>query len=58
MHDEMGNRASNRCEHSNVDEALTPDHIRVSRDNANRQEPVDPDRQMDGLPRWLSEKLA
>jgi hypothetical protein len=57
-HDEMGGRASNRCEHPHVHEALTPDDVWVSRDNANGQEPVDPGWQMDGLPRGLSEKVA
>src|SRR5262245_38855323 len=58
MHDEMGDRASNRCEHPDVHEALASNHVGVSRNDANRQESVDPGRQMDGLPRWLSEKVA
>jgi hypothetical protein len=58
MHDDMGKRAPNRCEQPHVHEALTPDHLRVSRDNANGQQPVDPGWQMDGRPRWLSEKVA
>src|SRR5262245_25069725 len=58
MHDEMGDRASDRCEHAHVHEALASDHVGVSRDDANGQEPVDPGWQMDGLPRGLSEKVA
>src|SRR5262249_22649938 len=57
-HDEMGDRASNRCDHPYVHEALTPDHVGVGRDNANGQEPVDPNWQMDGLPRGLAQEVA
>src|SRR5882672_7117011 len=57
MHHDMGGRAPDRGDDHNIHEALTTDHVRISRDNADGQKRVDPARQMHGLPRWLPEKV-
>jgi hypothetical protein len=58
MHHNMGDRAPDRSENRNIYEALTTDHVRIGRDNADGQKSVDPAWQMYGLPRRLAEKVA
>src|SRR5215510_12692512 len=58
VHDDMRERAPYRGEDRNVDEALAPDNVRIFRDNADGQEPIDPGRQTHRLPSGLAHEIA